>query len=640
MSARRADDARSGGVAGRTAFTVAAVGLVLVGVLLTIFEFVFVRREFLQSAETLTHITGIHAAASLQFQDADAARETLAALEVLPDLEAATIFDAGGDAFAGYARDGEPPIGSHAEIGVSYDWTDATTIVPITAQEQVIGTIVTRFELATLYRRVAAFAGMYVLSGLGVLAIGLPLWRRMRRQVDRTQARLTRLAHYDAITGQLNRNAFNRDLRIALDTCAPDEHVGLLILDIDDFKDVNDRFGHRTGDDLLNQFATRLARAVRAGDCVYRLGGDEFAVLVQPLTSTDEVDRIATRLYAAFGTPIALRGHRLRPSFSAGIGVFPDDARDIETLVAHADIAMYCAKRRGKNTFQRFEAHMTEMTLRRLRLQEDLRAALDRDGELALAYQPQIGADGASIVGMETLLRWNHPELGAIAPAEFIPLAEDCGLVVPLGRWVMRTACLQAARWRADGHAELRVAVNVSVRQIQDRSLLSAISDALAESGLEPGGLEIELTESLLLEDAETNMHLMQSVRDLGIELAIDDFGKGYSSLSYLHRLPANRLKIDMSFVHEIPGGGEAITTAIVAMGHSLGLTVIAEGVETKEQFEFLREAGCDGFQGYLLSGPLAADEATRVFDERRRAARRGTALAPLRAVTQLRAVC
>ncbi|HEY6894139.1 MAG TPA: diguanylate cyclase, partial [Rhodanobacteraceae bacterium] len=400
MSLRRSDDARSAGAAGRAAFAVAGVGLILVGVLLTIFEFVFVRREFLQSAETLTNITGIHAAASLQFQDADAARETLAALEVLPDLEAAAIFGTDGEAFAGYAREGEPAIASHDEIGVSYDWTDATTIAPITAQERPIGTIVTRFELASLYRRVAAFAGMYVLSGLGVLAIGLPLWQRMRRQVDRTQARLTRLAHYDAITGQLNRNAFNRDLRIALETCAPDEHVGLLILDIDDFKDVNDRFGHRTGDDLLNQFATRLARAVRAGDCVYRLGGDEFAVLVQPLTSTDEVERIATRLYAAFGTPIALRGHRLRPSFSAGIGVFPDDARDIETLVAHADIAMYCAKRRGKNTFQRFEAHMTERTLRRLRLQEDLRTALERDDELALAFQPQIGADGVSIVGM------------------------------------------------------------------------------------------------------------------------------------------------------------------------------------------------------------------------------------------------
>jgi len=277
--------------------------------------------------------------------------------------------------------------------------------------------------------------------------------------------------------------------------------------------------------------------------------------------------------------------------------------------------------------------------LRRLRLQEDLRAALDRDDELALAYQPQIGADCVSIVGMETLLRWNHPELGPIAPAEFIPLAEDCGLVVPLGRWVMRAACMQAARWHADGHVDLRVAVNVSVRQIQDRSLLSAIRDALAESGLEPRGLEIELTESLLLEDAETNMHLMQSVRDLGIELAIDDFGRGYSSLSYLHRLPANRLKIDMSFVHEIPGGGEAITTANVAMGHSLGLTVFAEGVEAKEQLDFLREAGCDGFQGFLLSGPLSAEDATRLLDERRRPARREHAQTPFRPVSQLRAL-
>jgi diguanylate cyclase (GGDEF)-like protein len=620
-------------------FTVAAAGLVLVGALLTIVEFVLVQREFLRSAQTLTHITSIHAAASLQFRDAAAAEETLAALEVLPNLEAAAIFDDGGEPFASWARDGEPGIASRERAEEKYDWSDATTIAPIVAHEGTIGTLVTRFELAPLYRRVGTFAGIYFFSGLGVLAIGLPVWQRMRRQVDRAQARLTKLAHYDPTTGQLNRNAFNRDLRIALDTCEHGDRVGLLILDIDDFKDINDRFGHRTGDDLLNQFAERLARAVRGSDCVYRLGGDEFAVLVQPVASPAEVERIAARLYAAFASSIALRGHRLRPAFSAGIGIYPDDARDIETLVAHADMAMYVAKNRGKNMYQRFEPRMIESTLRRLRLQEDLRAALDGSGQLALAYQPQIGADGASIIGMEALVRWVHPELGAIAPAEFIPLAEDCGLVVPLGRWVMQSACSQMARWRAGGHPELRVAVNVSVRQIQDRGFLAAITDALAESALEPSALELEITESLLLEDADTNMRLMQSVRDLGIELAIDDFGKGYSSLSYLHRLPVNRLKIDMSFVHEIPGGGEAITTAIAAMGHSLGLTVIAEGVETMEQLDFLREVGCDGFQGHLLSEALEVDAAGRLLDARRRLTRRETPFAALRAPSLLHAV-
>lgn len=624
---------------GRAMFTVAAVGIALVGTLLTIFEFVLVQREFLQSARTLASVTSIHAAASVQFRDADAARETLAALEVLPNLEAATIFTENGERFAAYARDREPAIESLSSAGETYDWTDSTTSVPIVAREGRIGTLVTRFELAPLYRRVATFAGIYLFSGLAVLVVGLPVWQRMRRQVDRVQARLTKLAHYDPTTGQLNRNAFNRDLRIALETCEPDDRVGLLILDIDDFKDVNDRFGHRTGDDLLNQFAERLARAVRGSDCVYRLGGDEFAVLVQPLSTTEEVERIAARLYGAFASPIALRGHRLRPAFSAGIGIYPDDARDMETLVAHADMAMYVAKNRGKNMFQRFESRMIESTLRRLRLQEDLRAALDGSGQLALMYQPQIGADGVCVIGMEALLRWDHPELGAIAPTEFIPLAEDCGLVVPLGRWVLQTACAQMARWRAEGHAELRVAVNVSVRQIQDRGLLVAITEALAQSGLEPSALEIEITESLLLEDADTNMRLMQSVRDLGIELAIDDFGKGYSSLSYLHRLPVNRIKIDMSFVHEIPGGGEAITTAIVAMGHSLGLTVLAEGVETKEQLDFLREAGCDGFQGYLLSEALEVGAASRLLDARRRAPRRDAAPVPLRAASLLRAV-
>jgi EAL domain-containing protein (putative c-di-GMP-specific phosphodiesterase class I) len=219
---------------------------------------------------------------------------------------------------------------------------------------------------------------------------------------------------------------------------------------------------------------------------------------------------------------------------------------------------------------------------------------------------------------MEALLRWQHPELGTISPAEFIPLAEDCGLIVPLGRWVIRTACAQAARWKQAGHTEFRIAVNVSVRQMQDRGLLGAIDHALSQSKLAPSALEIEITESLLLEDAEGNMRFMHALRDRGISLAVDDFGKGYSSMSYLHKLPVNRLKVDMSFVHDIPGGGEAITIAIIAMAHSLGLTVIAEGVETRAQLNFLRQAGCDGLQGFLLSQPLSADAASALLDERR----------------------
>ena len=616
---RRQTDREAADDAGRRAFAIAAVGLVLVGVLLTAFEFVLLRREFARSAETLTRITGIHSAASVVFGDAAAAQETLAALDVLPHLEAAAIFMGDGKRLAGYERAGELPIARTASPTFGSSWFELFAATPIVAGGRSVGMVAVRFELAPLYGRVAAFAGMYCLSGFGVLVIGLPLWRRMRNQVELAQLRLTRLAHYDPTTGQLNRNAFNRDLKISIDDCAPGHQVGLLILDIDDFKDINDRFGHHTGDDLLNQFAQRLGRAVRSTDRVYRLGGDEFAVLVQPLVSAAEVELIAGRLFVPFTMPIALHANRLRASFSAGISVYPDDAADIETLVAHADTAMYHAKHRGKNTYQRFEPRMTEQRLRRLRLQEDLREALGNGTQLALAYQPQMAVDGMTVVGMEALLRWDHPELGAISPTEFIPLAEDCGLVVPLGRWVLRTACRQAAQWHAAGHTDLRVAVNVSVRQIQDRGLLATIDEALAESNLTPGALELEITESLLLEDAEANTRFMHSLRERGIGLAIDDFGKGYSSMSYLHRLPVDRLKIDMSFVHDIPGSGEIITTAIIAMAHSLGLTVIAEGVETPTQLNFLRAAGCDGVQGFLVGAPLSAAAAAVMLEKQRR---------------------
>jgi diguanylate cyclase (GGDEF)-like protein len=599
---------------GRRALNIAAASLVLVGVLLTAFEFVLLHREFARSAHILARITAIHSAAPLAFGDAPAAQETLTALEVLPNLQAAAIFAGDGSRLAAYTRAGQPPIVTGHSRKDDIGWRRMVASVPIVAGSRTIGMVVGRFDLTPLYVRIAAFAGMYVLAGFGTMAIGLPLWWRMRKQVESAQERLTRLAHYDSTTGQLNRNAFNQDLSRCVESCEPGSRVGLLILDIDDFKDINDRFGHHSGDDLLNQFAARLGSIVRSSDRIYRLGGDEFAVLVQPLDSLDDIDAIATRIFAPFRTPITIDGHRLQASFSAGISLYPDDAVDIETLIAHADAAMYHAKRRGKNVFQRFEPRMTESTLRRLRLQEDLRDALATGESLEILYQPQFGRDGLEIEGMEALLRWRHPEFGPVAPAEFIPLAEDCGLVVPLGQWVLRTATVQMARWHAAGHSGLRLAVNMSVRQMQDPDLLRLIDEALEQTKLRPSALELEITESLLLEDAESNIRFMHALRERGIALAIDDFGKGYSSMSYLQRLPVNRLKIDMSFVHAIPGGGEAITTAITAMAHSLALTVIAEGVETTEQLEFLRMAGCDGLQGFLLAAPLSTSEASTLL--------------------------
>ncbi|HAT32439.1 MAG TPA: PAS domain S-box protein [Janthinobacterium sp.] len=437
--------------------------------------------------------------------------------------------------------------------------------------------------------------------------------------VMRFEAELEFQAKHDTLTGLANRNLLRERLSQAIAGAARDGGpLWVLFVDLDRFKFVNDTLGHEAGDALLKILAGRLQAATREADTVARLGGDEF-VLVLPGRG-DEGLALLEGIMEAVAQPLALQEHEFFLTCSIGVAVYPADGDTAETLTKHADIAMYRAKELGRNTFQFYNASMNHRTLERLGMESDLRRALER-GEFELHYQPQVELGGGAVVGMEALIRWNHPQLGRIAPALFIGLAEEMGLIIPIGAWVLRNACAQARAWQQAGLGPLRVAVNLSARQFTQKALLESVADALRESGLEARFLELELTESMVMSDVEHAITILRGLKGLGIHISIDDFGTGYSSLSYLRRFPIDVLKIDQSFVKDICGNDDdaAIVLAVISLAHSLRLSVIAEGVETAEQLAFLRAHGCDHMQGYFFSRPLAAQAFEQLLREGRR---------------------
>ena len=440
----------------------------------------------------------------------------------------------------------------------------------------------------------------------------------MQMITERKQAHLYHLAHYDALTGLPNRLLFEDRLTQALaQERRAGQLVALLFLDLDRFKAINDTFGHAVGDLLLKAVAERLSQSVRENDTVARMGGDEFTLIFSGLREPEDAGQIAHLILEAMAKPFVLEGHEVHVSTSIGITLYPLDNNSIdekksaiETLLKNADTAMYKAKDQGKNNYQFFKAEMNVATLERLLLENDLRKALE-NGEFVLHYQPRIHCADGSISGMEALIRWRHPTLGLISPATFIPLAEETGLIVPIGEWVLRTACTQTKAWLDAGMRPLRVAVNLSARQFKHADLILTIENVLRATGLSPSYLEVELTEGLAMEDVKQTVITLNALSAMGVSIAIDDFGTGYSSLAYLKRFPVDFLKIDQSFVRDIGGGGDsaAIAKTIIAMAHNLQLQVVGEGVETAEQFDFLRQHGCEEVQGYLLSRPLPAEE-------------------------------
>lgn len=423
----------------------------------------------------------------------------------------------------------------------------------------------------------------------------------------RTAAHIHHLAYFDALTGLPNRMLFNDRCAQALKTAEREGRpLALLFLDLDRFKYVNDTLGHQVGDELLCRVARRLTQGLRRSDTVARLGGDEFIVLMQNYRGPDRVSRLASKINSLFEKPFVVMGHRLDIRISIGISLYPSDGIDAETLVKNADLAMYQAKEHGRGQFAFYEPRFGEQVQERLFLENELRNAL-RCNELTLHYQPQFDLKTGRIVGSEALLRWRHPVRGMISPAKFIPVAEDTGLIVEIGEWVLKTACRQAAEWLAEGLGPHRIAVNISGVQIERSDVVSIVGQTLRETGLSPSSLELEVTETYVMRKAAQSIRVLENLRTIGVGLAIDDFGTGHSSLAYLQRLPVDKLKIDRSFVTDLANGDShsAIARAVIALGHSLQLQVLAEGVETPEQAAFLREQGCDEVQGFLFGRPM-----------------------------------
>ena len=491
--------------------------------------------------------------------------------------------------------------------------------------------MIVKISTAELYAGVKKQFG-YTLGAIFVLvAIGMallrwqitPLARNLVAQIRErklAEERFEHLAHHDSLTGLPNRVLFHDRLHLAMiEAKRRKQSAAVMFLDADRFKTINDTLGHDAGDDLLKQIATRLTACLRAGDTICRLAGDEFALVLPSVENTDHTRHLAQRLLNCFADPFQVRKQQIFITASIGVTLYPGDATSVEGLLKNADTAMYRAKDAGRDNFQFYSADMHAHAVKRLSMENALRGATER-GELVLHYQPLVDLKSGKIKGMEALLRWNHPELGLVPPLEFIPLAEESGLIIPIGEWVLRTACTQARAWQVAGLAPLRLSVNLSARQFQ-KDLVGMVASILAETDLEPKYLELELTESVVMGNPLMAVATLDALDQMGVGLSIDDFGTGYSSLSYLKRFPIDTLKVDRSFVRDIPSDTDdmLITTGIIGLAHSLGIQVVAEGVETAAQLSFLRTQNCDAIQGYYFSKPLPAPAFAQLLSERRK---------------------
>ncbi|RAS78144.1 sensor domain-containing protein [Priestia endophytica] len=430
----------------------------------------------------------------------------------------------------------------------------------------------------------------------------------------KAQEEIYHLAYYDLLTGILNRNGLYKSLEKLLKNA--DEEVAFLFLDLDRFKSVNDTFGHKTGDELLRAVAERMSKLVERDHIISRYAGDEFIIVLRK-SSQEEAVEIAQKIINSFSIPFILSDEEIYTTFSIGISLYPSDGASKETVIKNADNALYLAKKKGKNNYQLFTNKLKEQNKRKSMLEKDLRKAIKCE-ELHLNYQPQFDLETKKIVGLEALLRWNHPTYGPISPGEFIPLAEETNLILPLGKWVLEQACQQNKKWQDEGYEPFRIAVNVSVKQLQQFDFVSSVSQILQKTGLNPKYLELEITESIL-QDLACLKHSIKKLRALGVSIAIDDFGTGYSSLSVLYQLPINSLKIDQSFVRNLNSTNRtsAIIKTIIDMGRNLDFYVVAEGIEYEEQASFLCKNHCHIGQGYYFSHPLSSHEVQKMLVKR-----------------------
>jgi diguanylate cyclase len=450
---------------------------------------------------------------------------------------------------------------------------------------------------------------------------GPPLFTAYLRDITErksAEARIQHLAYHDPLTGLPNRNLLMDRLDHDLAQASRnDRKLAVLFVDLDRFKTINDTLGHAVGDVLLDHVGARLKETLREGDTIGRLGGDEFVIVLPSVLLARDAAQVATKAIRVLSAPFSIAGHELHVTASIGIGVYPGDGEDRDTLIKHADVALYQAKDRGRNNYQFFSRDMNRQSHERLILENALRRAIERS-ELELHYQPQVALASGAITGVEALVCWRHPKRGMVPPAQFIPIAEETGLIAPISEWVLRSACAQCRAWQKMGLPRFRVAVNLSARQLRRADLLTVICWVLKETQLDPAYLELEITESSVMHEPEEAIRTLQELNAIGVQLAMDDFGTGCSSLGSLKRLPLDRLKIDSSFVRDIPADADdvAIVQAILALAHQLGLGVVAEGVERQEQWRFLKERRCPEIQGNLVSPPRPAAAIPTLFNQ------------------------
>ncbi|MFS0757552.1 EAL domain-containing protein [Noviherbaspirillum sp. 1P10PC] len=635
--------------------------------------------SLVRQTETQAKMVSENISAAIVFGDKKAAADILATLHAVSEIKFAAVYDNNNNEFATFSRDSNYISNSISPHGLQNSYSLSLRHLffhyPIVVNESLVGAVVLHTEMTGFYKQVILYLCFTVPVMIAVLAIANLMLSRLQRSImkpiitlseiskniseygdysvraeikssqdimtladafngmlnriqkretdlqaeilerKRVQVKLDRLAHYDNVTGLNNRHFFNDRLDSVITRSEKfTEKTVLMFIDLDNFKTVNDTLGHDVGDRLLQLVAERLANTVRFGDVACRIGGDEFAIILENVSELSVASMIAEKCLAALAQPIEIGGNELHIGASIGVSVYPDDAQDKYSLLKYADTAMYYAKNGGKNAYRLFEQSMQENAQKRFTMENNLRRAMER-GEFVLHYQPQVDVTSGQISGVEALIRWVHPELGIITPAEFIPIAEDTGLIVEIGTWVMEEACLEMKRWHEEGH-KLRVAVNLSGRQLKERDFVKNVLEIVEKTGIESEYLELELTESMLMKASASIIEKLFDLKAAGIQLAIDDFGTGYSSMSYLKAFPVSCLKVDRSFIHDLPQNTEdaAITKAIIAMAKSLRMKVVAEGIENMEQGDFLREHGCDKYQGYFYSKPVLPDEIRKML--------------------------
>ncbi len=632
--------------------------------------------------QALATVVSENLSAALVFDDKKTAEDILLALRALPEVQSAAVFDLQGQVFAriGYAT-GLAPFGIRFQPDYALSLQEVVVTHPVQFRQKQLGTVVVRSSLASVYRKLALYLGMTIPVLLAVMAFAHLILSRLQHFVTapivalskaseqvsrlgdysvrvevpasadvgtlalafnnmldriekrereleteiaerrRVEARLDRLAHFDPVTLLHNRHYFNDRLEAAvLRSRQTNQRAVLMFIDLDNFKTVNDTLGHVIGDELLRLVARQLSAELRQDDVIARIGGDEFAILLENVHDPATAPAVAARCLATLGKPMLVHGHDIRIGASIGISSCPNDAQDMHTMLKYADTAMYYAKNNGKNAYRLFTPDMQDNAQKRFTLDNNLRRALERN-EFLLHYQPQVDLHSGAIIGAEALVRWCHPELGLVSPADFIPLAEESGLIVPIGAWVIRQACHELKQWHDAGH-RVRMSINLSGRQLKEPGMVASILATLDDTGIDAHAIVLELTESMLMDASPAVVERLHLLKRAGIELALDDFGTGYSSMSYLKTLPIGSLKIDQTFVRDLPDDAEdaAITKAIIAMARSLRMNVVAEGIETEEQSQFLRENGCDKAQGYLYSRPVPATQMRQMLDEARSA--------------------